>query len=224
MIALGCNPHTTNLTVSERSTTSSEDGRITKSRKITKVDKTITTQRVYSFQGLFDSTYKPDAQSFHIQLEDIISLVNEGQSIHGEWYLKQKRLPKKGGHSLPLPPELEEWDGPPIPLTDKKIAHLSLFTDGCAAQFAGRKNFGRLAELKKSTQVDISHTILVANHGKNICDGLSNVATKTLNRAVTTDELVFPGPREQVWSSCLIPSSLSCSGYLLGAEEESAYC
>lgn len=80
-----------------------------------RVERDVTKQRVFSLQGLFDSTYKPNAHSYHIQLENILSILNLGPSVSGEWYLNGKRPPKQGGHSLSIPIGLRVWEARPCP-------------------------------------------------------------------------------------------------------------
>ena len=163
-------------------------------------------QHVYSFQALFPSSHKPDAHIFYLQLEDIKLILTTGVSKYGEWFFEGKRLPRQGGHPEELPVGSEIEDTVASALLEHPMHHMIAYTDGCQAQFGGRKSFGRVAEQihDEYTEVPVKLTLAktVPYHGKSICDGLSNVPANALrNAGQQTPDRLGVGAREQVCSN-----------------------
>ena len=44
---------------------------------------------------MFKAGYKPDARSYNVQREDIEHFLKHGETLHGEWWYKGKRIPRK---------------------------------------------------------------------------------------------------------------------------------
>ena len=56
---------------------------------------------------LFDSDIKPSAQQYNMQRLDAEMYLKFGYTIHGEWFINRKRIPR---HQLRAPTEEDETD------------------------------------------------------------------------------------------------------------------
>lgn len=68
-------------------------------------------------------------------------------------------------------------------------------TDGCTAQFDGKDNYHQIAEWQAKVGIRLKHGILVAMHGKNICDVLAVVVNSAIQWAFKNAEHIDPGTR-----------------------------
>ena len=61
--------------------------------------------------GLFDPDIKPSAQQYNMQRLDAEMYLKFGYTIHGEWFINRKRIPR---HQLRAPTEEDETDDEPV--------------------------------------------------------------------------------------------------------------
>ena len=72
--------------------------------------------------GLFDPSIKPSAQQYNMQRLDAEMYLKHGFTIHGEWFVDRRRVPR---HRLRAPTSDDETDGEPAGATERKEATLS---------------------------------------------------------------------------------------------------
>lgn len=162
-----------------------------------------------------DGGRKPCAVHFNMQREDYISYYTKGYTMHGEWFLNGKRLPRRPNgldeplaHLQELPSGELAKDGGAVrwtlvdaELEDPEFPALTddlEITDGCAAQYEGRKNVGRVVMGRSRLGVTLHSVITVAKHGKCLADGLSNVPVSKINEGLQNGHHIGTGTRAHV--------------------------
>ena len=151
-------------------------------------------QHVDCFFGFSPPGHKPDARYYNTVYQDMISYLKTGEVRHGEWFYNKQRL-RGGDHSLPLPQGFTEMDpSAPFPQLNEVIEEL----DGCACQFACGTQYRAVATGLMEQGVVRRHFKLAEKHGKNVCDGVSNIPGTVLRSAIAADRAPPPGSRETV--------------------------
>ena len=151
-------------------------------------------QHVDCFFGFSPPGHKPDARYYNTVYQDMISYLKTGEVRHGEWFYNKQRL-RGGDHSLPLPQGFTEMDpSAPFPRLDEVIEEL----DGCACQFACGTQYRAVATGLMEQGVVRRQFKLAEKHGKNVCDGVSNIPGTVLRSAIAADRAPPPGSRETV--------------------------
>ncbi|XP_052806603.1 uncharacterized protein LOC128235851 [Mya arenaria] len=79
-----------------------------------------------------------------------------------------------------------------------KIGELHEWTDGCAAQYKGKKAF---ADISLRKQPKMTRNYFETSHGKNVCDGLGATVKNACYRAVISNRKVL-GNAEDVYQFC----------------------
>ena len=62
------------------------------------------------------------------------------------------------------------------------------WTDGCAAQYKGKKSFGDIS-LRKTPKV--TRNLFKTSHGKNACDGLGEIVKNSCYQAVVSSRKII---------------------------------
>ena len=157
--------------------------------------KTVPQQHVECFFGFSGPGYKPDTRYYTAQYEDIVSFLKTGKVLYGEWFLNKQRI-AGGDRSEQLPEGFTERpETPPdFPELDEIIEEL----DGCAAQFANAQQYHQVATGLMRRGVRRKQLKLVENHGKNVCDGYSNIPRHCMETTIKNGTPLRPGSREAV--------------------------
>jgi hypothetical protein len=152
-------------------------------------------QHVNCFFGFSKPGYKPDARYYNLQLTDICSFLRTGRVIHGEWFVNGQRI-AGGDHRQPLPEGMVER--PSMPADFEEMKEMMSIVDGCRSQFMCGTEFHQVSAWRAKTSVVRTQHTLVEKHGKNVCDGASNIPKHILESAVKNHAEIPPGPREAV--------------------------
>jgi hypothetical protein len=76
---------------------------------------------------------------------------------------------------------------------DVKVEEINLWTDGCAAQYKGKKAF---ADISLRNQPKVTRKYFETAHGKNVCDGLGATVKNACFRAVVRNRRVIGGAKD----------------------------
>lgn len=182
----------------------------------------VTKQRCDVFFGMFGANIKPTAEHYNMQREDMEHYLKYGTTLHGEWFLEGKRLPRKGGlahrsslPSGPMPGPVGDENGGSWTLVDAAFVsdeaaaanadfpnmehHLEL-TDGSGGQFQGETNVGHIpgALRRGATKLRRHSVIGVSAHGKGIGDAMSTLVSAAIKEGVAHQRLLLGGTRNHV--------------------------
>lgn len=154
-------------------------------------------QHVDVFFGFSAAGYKPDARYYNAQMQDLTSFLKTGAVLHGEWFVDSQRIPG-GDHSEALPDGFTEREMPAEPdFVDMGETIEEL--DGCGCQFACGTQYHQIStSLMNDFGVARRQCKLITKHGKNVCDGASNIPTAIFKSAIQNHESFDSGSRPAV--------------------------
>lgn len=79
-----------------------------------------------------------------------------------------------------------------------QIKEIHQWTDGCAAQYKGKKSF---ADISLRNKPSVCRIFLETSHGKNLCDGLGAIVKNSCYQAVISSKKII-GTAQDVFDHC----------------------
>ena len=156
---------------------------------------TVRKQHVDCFFAFSAPGYKPDARYYNTVQIDIDSFLRTGAVLHGEWFLEKQRV-AGGDHRAALPEGMTERSATPPDFAE--MEQILSVVDGCRSQFMCGTEHHQVATWRMKTGVTRRQHTLVEKHGKNICDGASNIPRHILESMIKNGATMLPGAREAV--------------------------